>query len=504
MAAGRFSVEAVFKGIDKITAPVSRMQNRIGKFTRKVSKNLRKVNRQIGKMAGGLRAAASRALKFGGVAVVAGLTATTLAINKVAGAADELAKRSRRLQFPIEDLQEWQFVAEQSGLSTEQFDKSIEKFAKSVGEARAGTGTLVTILKKSNPELLKQVTSADNAAEAFDIYINALRGTENQLDKAALSTAAFGRTGAKFLNITEQSAEAIKALRKEQFENGVITAQQAAAAEAYNDAVNSLKKSLFGLLQNVILPLLPAITKTVRGWRDLIVANKDLVRNKVMEFFKAIKSSVLEVIAVFKDMARQGELLDNIKIILVGIVKAFAFLARHKDTILAIGLAIGALVLTLKTFAAIMTIVNVVMAANPVSLIVLGVAALIAALAILVIKWDAVKAAMLGVVNLAKNSILGKLISFAIGTGVKGLKAVSGAAGSALNAVGSALGIGGSEEREQEREVISPQERMVRRIETSSSVNKTELRIKDETGRAEMEGRPGPGVGIVLARSGAF
>lgn len=500
MAAGRFSVEAVFKGIDKITAPVSRMQNRIGKFTRKVSRGLRKVNRMIGKMAGGLRAAASRALKFGGVAVVAGLTATALAINKVAGAADELAKRSRRLQFPIEALQEWQFVAEQSGLTTEQFDKSIEKFAKSVGEARSGTGTLVTILKKANPELLKQITSADNAADAFDIYLNALRGTKNQLDKAALSTAAFGRTGAKFLNITEQSAEAIKALRKEQFENGVITAQQAAAAEMYNDAVNSLKKSLFGLLQNVILPMLPAITKTVRGWRELIVANKDLVRNKVMEFFKAIKSSVQEVIAIFKDMAKQGQLLENITVVLVGIVRAFAFLAKHKDTILAIGLAIGALVLTLKTFAAIMAIVNIVMAANPVSLIVLGVAALIAALTILVIKWDAVKAAIKPIFDMFMSSGFGQMIKLFITAASFGFRGIKSAAG----AIGSALGIGGPEEGEQEREVISPQERMVRRIETSSSVSKTELRIKDETGRAEMEGRPGPGVGIVLARSGSF
>ena len=50
--AGRFSVEAVFKAVDRVTAPVTKMQNKIGKFTRSVERNLRKVNKAFGKFAG--------------------------------------------------------------------------------------------------------------------------------------------------------------------------------------------------------------------------------------------------------------------------------------------------------------------------------------------------------------------------------------------------------------------------------------------------------------------
>lgn len=49
--AKRFSIEAVFKAIDKMSAPVSRMQNRIGKFTRKMDRGLRKVNKSVGRFA---------------------------------------------------------------------------------------------------------------------------------------------------------------------------------------------------------------------------------------------------------------------------------------------------------------------------------------------------------------------------------------------------------------------------------------------------------------------
>jgi len=44
--AGRFSVETVFKAVDKMTAPVTRMQNKIGRFTRSVRKGLNNIERK--------------------------------------------------------------------------------------------------------------------------------------------------------------------------------------------------------------------------------------------------------------------------------------------------------------------------------------------------------------------------------------------------------------------------------------------------------------------------
>ncbi len=45
--AGRFSVEAVFKAVDKMTAPISRMQNRINKMTRGMSRQFERLNRNV-------------------------------------------------------------------------------------------------------------------------------------------------------------------------------------------------------------------------------------------------------------------------------------------------------------------------------------------------------------------------------------------------------------------------------------------------------------------------
>lgn len=500
----RFSVDAVFKAIDRVSAPVGRMQSRVKRFAMNASASIRRLDRQMSKVTGGIIRGGAAVAKFGGAAAIAGATGLYLALDKVAASADELAKRSRRLQFPIEEMQEWQFVAEQSGISADLFDNSLEKFTKRIGEARSGTGAMVTLLKKQNPELLQQITNTDNAAEALDIYLEAMRGTENQLDRTALATAAFGMKGARFLNITEQSADAVAALRMEQRENGVITEKQAAAAEAYNDAVNSLKRSLFGIMQQVLIPLMPVITENVRAMREWAVANKGLIQSKVAEYFAKIRDFAVDVWNNFETIVKWVKR--------IGI--AFAVFA-----------SINAL---LKTFTAVMTAVNVVMAANPVGLIVIGIAALIAAVSALIIYWDEfvdkfvpepLLEAWDGVKSFFSSlwggitaefdkamSYITNVIDKVVGIYEKSVGAIQ----SGIDSVGDFFSFGDDGEETTSggssagaTSMISPQERTARMITESRSMERSEVVLRDETGRAEVT-RSGTMAPLRIERSGAL
>ncbi len=535
--AGRFSVESVFKAVDRITAPVSRMQNRVGKFTRSMERGLRSANRALGGLVGGLAKGAKSIAKFGGVAIAGGIVAVTLAMNNAADAADALAKQARRLQFPIEELQEWQFVAEQSGLSSEEFGTSMEKFTKVVGEARSGTGALVTILKKSNPALLAQLKTAKNSSEAFDLYMTALRSTENQMDKTALATAAFGRIGGKFLNITEQSEDAVKALRIEQRENGNITLAQATAAEAYNDAANSLKRSLTGLVQNVLLPMLPVITETIRAFRNWIVANKELIKLKVGEFIESMRKRVMSLIGSFQDMGKEQSIFEKLEAVAGALSTAFDFLAEHGPTILKVVGAVVALSLALKAFILVMTAVNLVMSLNPIGLIVLGIAALVAAIVGVIAFWDELKAAFLslpGPVKSALEILFSPIALLAEGAqlimdnwepikaffvdlwggitdtfdaAIANIVAIIDRVKTVASSVGSFFGFGGDEGGTMGgpggSQVVSPQERTARTIDEQRTTSTAEVTIRDETKRAEVTGGQ-LGTGISLIPTGAF
>jgi len=71
--ASRFSISAIFEGIDKISQPVNRMANRVKKFTQKADRQIKKLGRSFEKL-GGVAKAATKAV------AVTGITAVTFAL----------------------------------------------------------------------------------------------------------------------------------------------------------------------------------------------------------------------------------------------------------------------------------------------------------------------------------------------------------------------------------------------------------------------------------------
>ena len=65
-------------------------------------------------------------------------------------ASDAIVKTADAIGISTDKLQELRFAADLSGVSVDKLDKALLGFSKRVGEARAGTGALVTFLKATN------------------------------------------------------------------------------------------------------------------------------------------------------------------------------------------------------------------------------------------------------------------------------------------------------------------------------------------------------------------
>ena len=278
-------VETRFTANDRMTRQLSIMSRAMTRLNRIAARAKRALN-AAGRAAVYLGRMAGRFAKVGLIAAAGAATTLFYSVTKLAGGMDELAKSTRALDFPIEDFQEYRFAAEQAGISGDKFGASVKKFAKTVGELKGGYGAMYTALKNTNPQLLKQLKATNNTEEAFSLYLKAIRETPGAMNKAALATAGFGRSGMDMINMANLSAKQLEELRAQMRENGVVTADQAAKAEEFNDMMNRVKLTLKGVAVDGLTPLMPLLTRGMDELRKWVVSNREIIKQKIETVFK--------------------------------------------------------------------------------------------------------------------------------------------------------------------------------------------------------------------------
>lgn len=300
MSAGIAPIRLTLSAVDKATASVTKLQRRIDGLTapvRRINRGMARLNRaggfdrlfratrRVGSSLGGVATAVGRVagklFVVGGVAGVAAIAT----LRSFAAEGDRLAKLSARTDFGVERLQELAFGAERSGASVADLNKGLEGFARRIGETKANTGTLVTLLKRSNPALLEQLKTSTSSEAAFDAVARAIAKETDQTKRAALANAAFGRQGIKLLNFLQEGEEGINRYAEEARRLGVIIGGEAAAeAEAFEDRLTDLTTALTGVRNTIGAELLPVVTPLIGRLTELVVANREVIATKVDEF----------------------------------------------------------------------------------------------------------------------------------------------------------------------------------------------------------------------------
>jgi hypothetical protein len=294
-----FQIKTTYTAVDKSTRVIGKIQSRITRMTAKASMGMRKLDRAMGRV----RGVVNKGLKIGFAAASGAAIGLFAAVSKTASSMDQLAKKARTIEFPIEEFQEWRFVAEQSGVSTDVFEKSMQKFSRVIGDLKAGRGSLFSTLKKNDKALLKNVKSTKSTAEAFEIMRAAIGRVEDPTKKASLAAATFGRAGIDMVNMINLSSKEVEKLRGQMRENGIVTEQQAAEAEAYVDTMNRVKRTVGTLLVTVFVPLMPVIKDLAERFRKWGVENRSVISEK---FKKGLAWTIKNFSEIVKWLKRIG------------------------------------------------------------------------------------------------------------------------------------------------------------------------------------------------------
>lgn len=522
--AGKFSVEAIFKARDRMTAPVTKMQNQLARFTKTTRRGIDRVNKSINSMGRGIRTAGVYT-----VASVGAITAATVGLLKQFSKFEDAEAAFTPLLGGAERAAEAVRKLNDTAASTPfQFDTLAGSMSQLLPVMNGDIENTIATMRMLGDTAGGNAQKLDSITRGYTKAM--LKGkvdmeSLNMIAEAGVPifselSSSMGITTAQLLDLvsaggvtTTDLTSGFKRMTREGgiFFNGMQIASRTLSGRwsTLKDNVSSAAAELGSVLAPTIKDLLiqsTDVTKQIKLW---ITANKDLIRQK---FEKTVR--------------------------MIG--DAIGWIIEHRSGIAKTIKTVAAFVVILKVLAAVMAVVNVVMLANPIGLIVVAIGAVIAAIATLIIWWDEIKAKFLAFpapVKVALMAITGPIGAIAgmamllqenwagvsdffvnlwdgIASGidyvVDKLVAFYGLITRVNDAIQSAFGFGDNDDGPN---VPSGQRRREAResaqVQTGAMSGNTqsvtgEVVIRDETGRAEATRQRGPGIGLRVQHTGAF
>ena len=241
---------------------------------------------------------------------VAAAFASAFAIQKIVAfsneslqMADAIGKTADSIGVGVEFLQRFQFVAQQAGLSTEEFNKSMQVFAKMTGEAATGTGEAKMALEALGVSLKKSDGQFKTTEELFIDFFRATDDIAEANKKAAYFADVFGRAGVKN---TVMAKEGIKAmLDLADAATGVFDEKTIRNAERFNDEMNRLNRKILTPLRGKIIEILGAYMDVAEG---LGLIEPDPVVETIEEINQAFLNSQSLILAYMHTLQHNTDL----------------------------------------------------------------------------------------------------------------------------------------------------------------------------------------------------
>lgn len=204
------------------------MAQKVGNLVVEMSANVARLQRDFNKATSQAQQVGRRfksIFKGVGLSMAAGLSAAGLTrlVKSSIDTADAIAKNANKANIATGTYQELTFALDKFDVSQQQVTTGLMAFTKRLGEARSGTGALVTYLRKYDQALLDSLASAESNEQALDIFMTALGGVKNDADRAALAAAGFSRTaGVSMAAALKDGGAGIEKWRKKAKALGIV------------------------------------------------------------------------------------------------------------------------------------------------------------------------------------------------------------------------------------------------------------------------------------------
>ncbi|WP_163830717.1 phage tail tape measure protein [Spartinivicinus ruber] len=288
-------------------------------------------------------------------------------VKSTADRGDPIAKHAAKLGFTVEGLQEYQYAAERSGVSTAQFNTASQRMVRRVSEAAAGIGKTGKALKELGLDA-KWLNSL-KPEEQFEQISEAMKHIPNKADRVRLAMKLFDTEGVGLVNMLNGGKAGLEALRKDARATGnIISKEDAKNAEDFQDAFLDFKQIIGSVSKSFGAKFMPLVTRMMIKFKafhekygarfnQLLIHMADSLVN-VGRFMWNLGSMVITVAGKINHFIETTIGWKNIAAVVAALVGV-----KLVGAVLAAGTAIMALIPAIKA-------VGLAMMANPIGLII--------------------------------------------------------------------------------------------------------------------------------------
>lgn len=189
-------------------------------------------------------------------------------------------EQSRLLGMSTDAYQEQLQVFKQFGLEAEDVSDVYITLADRAEDARAGAqgiiddfgliGISVDDLKGKNPQQL------------FDLYADAIANTADKSRQLTAADRLLSDVGRRVLPMMENGAAGVHEYRRQMQELGLVMDKEAIAKSAeFNVVLGQLGAMVTGTRNRLIMTFLPSLTRVLTAYRDWILANRQLIDQRI-------------------------------------------------------------------------------------------------------------------------------------------------------------------------------------------------------------------------------
>lgn len=228
------------------------------------------------------------------VAGAAGLYGVKTAVDQLIGSTvkygSALNDMSARTGVAEETLSALGHVAKLAGADMDSVEKSVKYLTNQMLDASRGTGEA----RKTFKELNIAVTDSKGALRpAVDVMMDAadaIGKMTNETQQAAYAAEMFGaRTGTALIPILKLGSAGMREAMNEAKRLGIVMSKEdAAAADAAGDAMDTFTAALEGTKRSIAVGVLPAMTEFIKATTELLASNRELIKVTVSDWLNKI------------------------------------------------------------------------------------------------------------------------------------------------------------------------------------------------------------------------